>query len=369
MIRRPGRKRVDDISPSRYIPHVHVRDNRLKTTKVRARFVGHNGVFVEGDCLDVLANMRSNSVDLAFLDPPFNIRKQYDRDDFDDDVEPEIYKGLFRTWVLEVIRVLRPGGALFIYHLPKFLIDLGAWLNSIHLVDYKAWIALKMKSGFPIRGRIHPAHYGLLYYTKTGEKAKPTFNVVRQRSPKCRKCSALVRDYGGYLEKYKKFEFEGDVWVQISDFWEDTRPASHDKLRDSKINELPLQISERAILIASKRGDVVLDCFAGGGSTLHAAERNGRKWIGIDVASYKSSLNRIKGFLVDEETSTPGTRLQSCFRKEFVRAALTIDPDSKTRPVKRAKAITGAKGDKFRSNSMVFEMLPAGRNGATRQTT
>jgi site-specific DNA-methyltransferase (adenine-specific) len=363
MIRRPGRKRVDDISPSRYISHVRVRDNRLTTTKVRARFVGYNGVFVEGDCLDVLANMRSNSVNLVFLDPPFNIRKQYDRDDFDDDVEPEIYKGLCRTWILEAIRVLRPGGALFIYHLPKFLIDLGAWLNSIHLVDYKAWIALKMKSGFPIKGRIHPAHYGLLYYTKTS--GNPTFNVVRQRSPKCRRCSALVRDYGGYRDKYKKYEYEGDVWIQISDFWEDTRPASHDKLRDSKINELPLQIAERAILLASKRGDVILDCFAGGGSTLHAAERNGRKWIGIDVASYKSSLSRIKAFLVDDETSTPGTRIQSCFTKQFVRAALTIDPASKTRPIKRVHAIKNISGDKFRSNSRIFEVLPSSRNGST----
>src|SRR6202030_2499614 len=185
--------------------------------------------------------------------------------------------------------------------------------------------------------------YGLLYYTKTG--GKPAFNVVRQRSPKCRKCSALIRDYGGYREKYVKYEFEGDVWVQISDFWEDTRPASHDKLRDSKINELPLQIAERALLLGSKRGDVILDYFAGGGSTLHAAERNGRKWIGIDVASYKSSLNRIKAFLVDEETTTPSTRLQSCFTKQFVRAALTIAPDSKARPIRRVKAVKAASGD------------------------
>ena len=359
-----AQKRVDIISSSRYISHVRAHGNRLINAKLQARFVGKNGVFVEADCLDLLANMRPESVDLVFLDPPFNIRKPYDLAAFDDKYDPEFYKGLCRTWILESIRVLRPGGALFIYHLPKFLIDLGGWLNALHLVRYRAWIALKMKSGFPIRGRIHPAHYGLLYYTKAGGES--TFNVVRQRSPKCRKCFALVRDYGGYLDKYAKYKHEGDMWVQISDFWDDTRPASHDKLRDTHMNELPLQVSERAILLASKPGDVVLDCFAGGGSTLHAAELHGRKWIGVDIASYKSSLQRIKTFMDPEETALPSKRLQGCFTNELIRAALTIEPKSRSRPIKRVKALAEASGDKFKSKSRIFpaKAVPGNANGA-----
>src|SRR5207247_10370891 len=130
--------------------------------------------------------------------------------------------------LLECTRVLKPGGALFLYHLPKTLMQLGTWLSSVvDALDYKAWIALKMKSGFPIKGRIHPAHYGLLYFVKKG--AERTFNVVRQRSPRCRnkKCRELVRDYGGYRGKYKQFEADGDVWIEISDFWEEPRPATH----------------------------------------------------------------------------------------------------------------------------------------------
>ena len=361
---RPARKCLDVISPSRYISHVHVRGSRLVTAKIHARFVGKSGVFVEGDCLDVLANMRQNTVDLVFLDPPFNIGKTYDRAVVEDDFGPEIYKGLCRTWILESIRVLRPGGALFIYHLPRFLIDLGAWLNSIHLVKYKAWIALKMKSGFPIRGRLHPAPYGLLYYIKTG--GEPTFNVVRQRSPKCRNCKELIRDYGGYLGKYSKYQDGGDLWVQISDFWDDTRPASHDKLRATRMNELPLQIPERAILLASKAGDVVLDCFAGGGSTLQTAEQSGRKWIGIDMASYKSSLQRIKTFLDSKETSLPSRRLLECFKPEFVRAALTVKPRAPSRPIKRTSPLKNKSGDRFRSKSRIFSFKSVGkqRNGA-----
>lgn len=341
---------------------MQVRGSRLFSPKVQARFVGKNGVFIEGDCLDVMTHMRANSVDLVFLDPPFNIGKAYDSADVEDDVRPEIYKGLCRSWILEAINVLRPGGALFIYHLPKFLIDLGAWLNSIHLINYKAWIALKMKGGFPIRGRLHPAHYGLLYYVKA--LGQPTFNVVRQRSPRCRKCKELVRDYGGYLAKYSKYRDGGDLWVQISDFWDDTRPASHDKLRETRMNELPLQIPERAILLASQPGDVILDCFAGGGSTLQAAEENGRKWIGIDVASYKSSLQRIKTFLDSRETSVPNKRLASCFTPEFIRAVLTIKPRAGGRPIKKARPLKNKSGDRFKSKSRSFGE-PFAKNGST----
>lgn len=348
-----ARDRVDIISSRRYVSRVQVRGSRLVTPQIQARFVGENGVFVEGDCLDVMTHMRPNSVDLVFLDPPFNIGKAYDSADVEDDVRPEIYKGLCRSWILEAINVLRPGGALFIYHLPKFLIDLGAWLNSIHLIEYKAWIALKMKGGFPIRGRLHPAHYGLLYYVKSG--GQPTFNVVRQRSPRCRKCKELVRDYGGYRSKYSKYEADGDLWIQISDFWDDTRPASHDKLRATRMNELPVQIPERAIFLASRPGDVVLDCFAGGGSTLQAAEENGRKWIAIDVASYETSMQRIKTFLDPRETSVPSKRVASCFAPEFFRAALTIKPGARSRPIKKARSWKNRSGERFKSKSKAFE--------------
>ena len=327
--------------------------NRLVTAEVEAKFVGKQGALIQADCLDLLANMKNDTVDLIFLDPPFNTKKHYNIPSFEDNFDNEFYKGLCRTWILECIRVLRPGGSIFIYHMPKWLMELGAWLNSLHGLEYRAWIAMKMKNGFPIKGRIHPAHYGLLYYIKAG--GHPTFNVVRERSPKCRKCGELMRDYGGYREKYKKYESEGDLWVQTSDFWEDTRPASHEKLRDNKINELPLQVPERAILMASNPRDVVLDCFSGGGSTLHAAEMHGRQWIAADAENSIASLRRIKTFLSREEEAQPSSRILRCFTDEFIKSVLTIDPGRADRPIRQADLLTEMTADKFKSKSRVFE--------------
>jgi len=312
----PAQKTFDDISSSRYIPAVARNGASNGATTLRLDYVGSHGVLFQGDCLQLLANIREGTIDVAFADPPFNLNKRYDAADFSDKMETEAYRSWCRAWLLEMVRVLRPGGALFLYHWPKWLIDLGAWLNSLPALDYRGWIALKMKSGFPIRGRLHPAHYGLLYYTKRG--AKSTFNVVRAKSPTCRHCGKLIRDYGGYRGKFERFEDNNGIpWIQISDFWEDTRPARQDKSRKLQINELPMHVPERAILMSSNRHDIVLDVFGGGGSTYHAAQQYERYWIGCELGNTEAILRRIASLFGYQEPPFPPTRVTACFNEKL----------------------------------------------------
>jgi site-specific DNA-methyltransferase (adenine-specific) len=323
------RKVVDNISPSRYIPHVALNGN--DSPSISAQYLGEKGILFQANCLDLLANMRQGTVDLVFADPPFNLGKRYEDPGVSDQYHDEAYRGWCRTWMLEAIRVLRPGGALFVYHWPKWLMDFGAWLNGVADIEFRSWIALKMKNGFPVRNRIHPAHYGLLYFIKRG--GEPTFNVVRSKSPTCRKCGELLRDYGGYREKYRKYEDgQGVPWIQISDFWEDTRPAIQDKAREQQINELSLQIPERAILMASKPGDVVLDFFAGAGSTIHAAQRNNRYWIAGDLGESHATLRRIATFWGAKEVRSVPRKIEMCFSKKF-RDALPRLQAARERPI------------------------------------
>ena len=191
-----------------------------------------------------------------------------------------------------------------------------AWLNTIPTLEYRNWIAMKMKNGFPIRNRLHPAHYGLLYYVKRG--AKPTFNVVRHRIATCRHCRGELPDYGGYRKKFTKYEDDtGTPWIQISDFWEDTRPERSAKSREGIVNELPMHVPERAILIATHPGDTVLDVFGGSGSTYHAAQFHGRKWIGGEIADVKPILRRMTTCFPMEVTTFGNTILERHFRPDF----------------------------------------------------
>ncbi|MGA2896292.1 MAG: site-specific DNA-methyltransferase [Acidobacteriaceae bacterium] len=303
---------------------------------ISTRYLSKQGILFQADCLDLLANIRSGSVDMVFADPPFNLGKRYEDPGVTDQHLEEAYRGWCRTWLLESIRVLKPGGSVFVYHWPKWLMDFGAWLNNVPQIEFRNWIALKMKAGFPIKGRVHPAHYGLLYFVKKGHR--PTFNVVRVKSPTCKNCGTLQRDYGGYREKYREFEEDGVPWVQVSDFWEDTRPAIFDKARASRINELPIHVPERAILMATNPGDVVLDVFSGSGSTLHAAQRNDRLWIAGDYSDSTPALRRIATIWGTEESAKVPKKLAVCFNKKFREILPNYVPPAQ-RPITKVEKI------------------------------
>lgn len=289
----------------------------------RLVYAGAGGVLFQGDCLALTSHMASDSVDLVFADPPFNLGKHYESTAFNDALKTEEYRSWCQAWLREMVRVLRPGGSLFVYHWPKWLIEIGHWLNGHGDVEYRSWIAIKMKSGFPIRGRLHPAHYGILYYTKRG--AKHTFNVVRSKAPLCRHCGKEIRDYGGYRTKFKKYEDENGIpWVQIADFWEDTRPARQDKSRRVQVAELPLHIPERVILMASNPGDVVLDVFGGSGSTYHAAQLHGRRWIGCEIGDVTAILQRLETVFKLDPRESIDYSLRKCFKRGFIRRELAL---------------------------------------------
>lgn len=178
-------------------------------------------------------------------------------------------------------------------------------------MEFRHWIAIKMKNGFPIKKRLHPVHYGLLYYVKRGKMLK--FHVIRYPSPVCRHCGELIRDYGGYLKKYRTDKNSVPL-IQIADVWDDVNPNIHNKNRPKSINELPSTIPERVIRMATNKGDIVLDPFAGGGSTLSMAESNGRYWIGCELGTTVHAKNRILKEAKATKNHLPPQRIQKIFK-------------------------------------------------------
>lgn len=231
-----------------------------------------HGALFSGDCLEVLSRMRSVSVDTVFADPPFNLGKDY-KNGFNDSIGSEEYFAWSKKWILECIRVVRPGGAFFLYALPFLALRFGEYLSQ-HLT-FRHWIALSMKGTFPRGKKLYPAHYALLYFTKGEPK---TFNRLRLPIPTCRHCGGEIKDYGGHRNKLNPHG------LNLTDFWDDTSPNRHRKFKVRPgVNELKLMIPERAILLSTNPGDVVLDPFGGGGSTYQAAERHHRNWIGVEI--------------------------------------------------------------------------------------
>lgn len=264
------------------------------------------GVLFNDDCLKVFGTIKSNSVHCVFADPPFNLGKDYENG-ISDSLEQQQYLEWNKAWVSEAIRVLVPGGSLFIYNIPRWLIIVGAFLFENHMT-FRHWIALTMKNTYPRGNNLYPAHYGLLYFTK----GKPrVFHKLRVPIPTCRHCGKEIKDYGGHRDALNP------NGLNLTDFWEDTSPVRHRKFKTRVANELKPMIPERAILMSTNPGDIVMDPFAGSGSTFQMAEKHDRYWIGSEIGSCEPIIERFSYFINAKFGETPPVEVLSSFKTGY----------------------------------------------------
>ncbi|MGG3920186.1 site-specific DNA-methyltransferase [Parageobacillus thermoglucosidasius] len=250
---------------------------------VQPYFLTEYGKLFKGDCLKLFKMVPDESVDCIFADPPFNLDKEYD-DGVDDSKSYSTYISWCFAWLDECVRVLKPGGSLFIYNIPKWHTYLSNYLND--KLNFWAWIAVDMKFNLPIPNRLYPAHYSLLYYVK-GNKPK-TFNPQRIPIQTCRHCGGEIKDYGGYKNKMNP------NGVNLSDVWTDIYPVRHSNSKNRKYNELPVKLLDRVITMSTNENDVVLDPFGGSGTTYAVCELLKRRWIGFEVGNCEVIKQRLE---------------------------------------------------------------------------
>ena len=233
---------------------------------------------VQGDCRSVLADLPDQSFDLIFADPPYflQLQKELRRpnntvvegvdDDWDQFSDFAEYDRFTREWLGECRRVLKDTGTLWVigtYHnifrLGAALQDLGFWmLNSV------IWEKVNPTPQF--RGvRFCNAHEELIWAAKSQKLAK------------------------GYTFNYHDLK-EENGGKQMRSVWRfpicngDARKKGLDgkKLHST---EKPLPLLERVVAACTQPGDLILDPFAGTGTTGEAAMRLGRRYFLVEQQS------------------------------------------------------------------------------------
>lgn len=253
---------------------------------VKPRFRSQNGILFEGDCLSILPKIQPGIVDTVFADPPFNLGKLYGKKSNDSRAGAEYFDWCCR-WLDDCVRILTPGGSLFVYNLPKWNILLGAYLMGLPEMLFRHSIAIEIKTCLPIQGRLYPAHYNLLYFSKGKPK---TFRKIRTPIEKCRHCGGEIRDYGGHRDAMNP------LGVNLKDVWTDIPPVRHWKFksRTRTANALSTKILDRVVEMSTRPGDLVLDPFGGSGTTYAVCERRGRRWLGIELDFCDEIVERLR---------------------------------------------------------------------------
>jgi site-specific DNA-methyltransferase (adenine-specific) len=259
-----------------------------------------------GDCLDILKQIPDNSVDMTFADPPFNLKKGYKS--YKDSLALQEYLDWCKKWILEMVRITKPTGSIYLHNIPKWLTYYAGFLNDV--ADFKHWISWDAPT-MPMGKTLQPSHYGILFYAKEIKKLK--FYEVRYPHKRDRKSKYLAKDYGGKKAILHPF---GSL---VSDVWTDIHRIKHNKYRDEHPCQLPIHLLERIILMSTDENDIVLDPFNGTGTTAIAAKRLGRKYIGMELDSEYVEITRKK-----LEDVTPVSKLGNAWVSYYLDKVITI---------------------------------------------
>jgi DNA modification methylase len=310
-----------------------------------------------GDNLQILKSLPDESVDLIYIDPPFFSNRNYEviwGDDgeirsFQDRWQGgmEHYIGWLKERVEEMHRVLKPTGSMYLHcdwhadayirvHIMDKVFGMGNFRNEIVWKraisknnTTKKFGVLSDTIFYYTKSNIYKYNQIYTEYSKEqmsrykneddnglyrcenltspgrarqfewrgvhpGENRSWCYNLEKLEELYSNDLIVLQKDGRPRKDGLKKYlkDTNGD---SLSDLWDDIALGSTSKERIGYPTQKPEALLERIIKASSNEGDVVLDAFCGGGTTLAVADRLKRKWIGVDqsVQAIKVSEARI----------------------------------------------------------------------------
>ena len=234
-----------------------------------------------GDCLSLFRQHTDiEPIDLTFLDPPFNQDKEYNA--WNDNLPDEEYWGWMRDVCKEVHAITSDGGAIYFMQREKNSESVLRCLRESGWTFQNLIVWKKKTSAVPAMKR-YGKHYQIIAFGTKG-KTPRLFNRLRIDPPLP----------SGYKYQRENGMFVTDVWDDIREmtsgyFAGDEALYDAEGIRAHK-QQSPIQLLIRIILSSTNPGDVVLDPFAGSGTTLVVASQLNRKSIGIELDPFNIEI-------------------------------------------------------------------------------
>jgi len=255
---------------------------------------------LHGDCLNQLRTLPDNSIDFAFVDPPYNLKKEYQG--YADNMSIGDYFRWCDEWISEIARVLCPGGTLALLNIPLWSIRHFLQLETV--LTYQNWLVWDALS-FPVR-LIMPAHYTILCFSKGEARPLPGLTASSENLEILTGYASLAIDASESLsvlkdgfclraqcvsDRARHALKDRDV---LSDIWSDIHRLKHNSRRVDHPCQLPPPLMYRLIQLFTQPGEIVLDCFNGAGTTTLTAHQLGRRYIGVELEQryYQMGLER-----------------------------------------------------------------------------
>jgi len=250
------------------------------------------GTIFCGDNIDQLRKLPDASIDLIYIDPPFNSNRTYEvfwgeskeKRSFDDRHEStRAYIEFMRPRCVELARVLKKTGSIYYHcdwhasHYVKIMLD--QIFGEHHFRNEIVWCYTG--PGSPAMRQFMRKHDVIFWYSNSRDEW--TFNADAVRIPHNPKTKANYKPGligSGFAEADHLIHKKGKV---PEDWWQ-MAIAPRGKEYLGYPTQKPLALLDRIIKASSNPNDIVLDAFCGCGTALVAAQKLGRQWIGIDIS-------------------------------------------------------------------------------------
>ena len=228
----------------------------------------HGITIYQGDCLQVLAALPAESVDLIFADPPYFLSNDgitcyagqmvsVNKGDWDRSRGPDANHEFNRAWLAACQRVLKPNGTIWVSGTAHVIHSVGFAIQQLgmKLLNDITWVKPNPPPNLSCRYFTHATE--TLIWAAKNSKSRHTFNYK------------LMRQLAGNR--------------QMKSVWEIPPPERWEKRFGKHPTQKPVALLERILLASSREGDLVLDPFLGSGTTAVAALRKERRFTGVET--------------------------------------------------------------------------------------
>ena len=252
-----------------------------------------------GNTLEIFEFLPDHFVDLAFIDPPYNLTKNFNSMSFKE-MDLDSYAEWLDTWMRKLPRILKKSASLYIC---------GDWKSSSAIFD----VARKY---FHVRNRI-------TWEREKGRGAKAnwknctediwfctvsddyTFNledvkIKRKVIAPYRDSARKPKDWTDDKEGQYRITHPSNIWTDITiPFWSMPENTMHP-------TQKPEKLLAKIILASSNLNDIVFDPFLGSGTTSVVARKLSRRFVGIEIDEYYCCLAEKRLALAEEDKSIQG---------------------------------------------------------------
>ena len=250
-----------------------------KKEELKPIFKTNYGQLYQYDAIQFLKQLESNSVDLIFADPPYNIKKA----EWDTFQSQEEYVDWCMKWITEAHRVLKKTGSLYICGFSEILADI-KWSAS-RLFKGCKWLIWFYRNKANLGSDWGRSHESILHFRKSKDFM---FNIDDIRIPYNEHTLKYPKRTQAETSQYANGK-KGYVWepnpngAKPKDVLEIPTISNSSWEKYPHLTQKPVELLRKIILSSSDKNSLIIDPFAGSGTTFAVAEAYKRKWMGTEL--------------------------------------------------------------------------------------